>query len=54
MVIHATVAAATLRKLLQRECPECHHRMVVALAKKNETVPCEKCNAAVPPKHAKP
>ncbi len=53
MVIHAAVAAAALRRALQRVCPQCHHRMTVPLAKKNETVACEKCDTPVPPNPTK-
>ncbi len=54
MVIHAaTAGAAALRKLLLRQCPQCHHRMLVKPSQKDETVACEKCETPVPPKTQK-
>lgn len=48
MVLHFAVSAMATLKALQRQCPYCHHRQLVAPSKKHEVVLCEKCQAEIP------
>ena len=50
MIYFFAAAMAGARKALERECPACHHRQLVAPSKRNEDVRCEQCDALVPPK----
>lgn len=53
-MIHFFAAAmAGARKALERECPACHHKQLVAPSKRDQEVPCERCDAPVPPKPRK-
>ena len=56
MVFHLVGAIHATRKALERECPACHHKQVVAKSQRNETVRCAKCDGDLLPKghHAKP
>ena len=54
MVHYFAAGVAGTRKALERRCPSCHHKQVVALGKWEEAVPCEKCGEAIPPKRPQP
>ncbi len=47
------IIAHTVARALARECPRCHHTMIVPKEKLRETVRCEECAAPVPPPPAK-
>ena len=48
MVIHLAASAVATLKALQRQCPQCKHKQLVAPSKKNEVVRCEKCDTEIP------
>jgi ribosomal protein S27E len=48
MVLHFVASAAAALKTLQRECPHCQHKQIVAPSKKNQVVHCDKCDAEIP------
>lgn len=50
MVLHFAASAFATLKALQRQCPHCHHKQLVAPSKKNEVVLCEECGAEIPAK----
>ncbi len=50
MLIHFAVAAATAKRLLQRECPVCGHVQTAPPSKMHEVVICERCDYRIPPK----
>lgn len=50
MVLHFAVSAAATLKALQRQCPHCSHKQLVAPSKRNEVVLCEKCDGEIPVK----
>ena len=50
MVHYFAAGVAGARKALERECPACHHKQIVALKKREETVPCKSCGEPIPPK----
>jgi endogenous inhibitor of DNA gyrase (YacG/DUF329 family) len=55
-MIHALVATLaygeTRRGMLTRHCPRCGHEQLTPEEKLFESVPCARCAAPVPPKHA--
>lgn len=55
-MIHALVASLaygeTRRRMLTRRCPRCGHEQRAPEEKLFEAVPCVRCAAPVPPKHA--
>jgi ribosomal protein S27E len=53
MIHYFAAGVAATRKALERECPACHHKQVVARSRRDEEVPCEKCGEPVPPKKQK-
>lgn len=48
MVLHFAASAAATLKALQRQCPHCNHKQLVAPSKKHDTVVCEKCEGEIP------
>ena len=48
---HLIASAVAALKLLERRCPNCHHRQLVPRSQRDETVKCKKCGEAIPPKH---
>ncbi len=48
MVLHFAASAMAALAALQRQCPHCYHRQLVAPSKKNEVVRCEQCDAEIP------
>lgn len=53
MIHYFAAGVAGARKALERECPACHHKQVVAFSKWEKSVPCQKCGEPVPPKTQK-
>jgi ribosomal protein S27E len=53
MIHYFAAGVEAARKVLERECPACHHKQVVAISRREESVPCEKCGKPVPPKKPK-
>lgn len=54
-MIHALVATQaygeTRRRMLTRRCPQCGHDQLTSEGELFEAVPCERCEAFIPPKH---
>jgi ribosomal protein S27E len=50
MIYYFAAVLAGTRKALERECPDCHHKQTVALSQREISVPCEECNALIPPR----
>jgi len=48
MVIHLVAAAQAALKSLERKCPNCHHKQLVAPSKKHQVAKCEKCQSEIP------
>lgn len=55
-MIHANVAARAYgearRRVLTRRCPECGHEQLTPEEKLDAPVPCERCEAPMPPKRS--
>jgi hypothetical protein len=55
-MIHALAATLaygeTRRGMLMRRCPRCGHERLTPEEKLFEAVPCARCEAPIPPKHA--
>jgi hypothetical protein len=47
---HQAAAIVSAQKQLERTCSNCHAVQVVPKTKKNETVVCHHCGAAIEPK----
>lgn len=51
MVFHFMSAVMATAKALERQCPKCHCKQLVAPSKRTETVNCTHCGEPIPPTH---
>ncbi len=53
MVLHFMSAVMATARALERLCPKCHRKQLVAPSRRKETVPCTHCGEPIPPKQKK-
>lgn len=49
MVLHFMAGVMSTTKALERKCPKCQRKQVVAPSRRKETVRCKHCGEAIPP-----
>jgi NMD protein affecting ribosome stability and mRNA decay len=49
MVLHFMSAVISAAKAMERLCPKCHRKQLVALPRRRETVSCTHCGEPIPP-----
>jgi ribosomal protein S27E len=49
MVLHFMSAVMSAAKAMERLCPKCHRKQLVAPSKRKETVTCTHCGETIPP-----
>jgi ribosomal protein S27E len=50
MVLHFMSAVMATAKALERQCPKCLRKQLVAPSKHHESVSCKYCSEPIPPK----
>jgi ribosomal protein S27E len=51
MVLHFISAVMSTAKALERLCPKCHHKQLVAPSRRKEVVACTHCGEPISPRN---
>lgn len=49
-MVHFIASAVAALKLLERECPQCHHQQLIPRSLREQPAKCNHCGAMIPPK----